>query len=264
MAQYLNVVLVVVAFAFGMAGCASQSARPVHWGYEGEKGPAAWGSLTPVYAVCGNGTMQSPIDIPAKAVPGTTSLKVEYGTTVLDIAHHEHVEEIINNGHTIQVSVDGDHAIELNGKKYALKQFHFHTSSEHLVGGKSFPMEMHLVHQSDDGMFAVVGVLFTTKAGESSVFDKVIPYLPSKPGDKQTFDNVFIDLDQLLPKERTGYHYVGSLTTPPCTENVQWLVLDHQKTVDPAVVTAIADRIKSNHRPPQALNGRVPTLDVTK
>lgn len=262
MAQYLNVALVVVAL--GMVGCASQSARPVHWGYEGEKGPAAWGSLTPVYAVCGNGTMQSPIDIPAKAVQGTTSLKVEYGTTVLDIAHHEHVEEIINNGHTIQVSVNGDHAIELNGKKYALKQFHFHTSSEHLVGGKSFPMEMHLVHQSDDGMFAVVGVLFTTKAGESSVFDKVIPYLPSKPGDKQTFDNVFVDLDQLLPKERTGYHYVGSLTTPPCTENVQWLVLDHHKTVDPAVVTAIADRIKSNHRPPQALNGRVPTLDVTK
>lgn len=256
--------IVIGVVACSVMGCAGPSARPVHWGYEGEKGPSHWGHLTPVYAVCDTGKMQSPIDIPEVALAGRMTLKVEYGTTVLDIAHHEHVEEIINNGHTIQVSVDGDHAIELSGKKYALKQFHFHTSSEHLFAGRSFPMEMHLVHQSSDGMFAVVGVLFETMPRVPSVYGKIVQYLPANPGDRLVLDSVFIDLEDLLPVERSGTHYVGSLTTPPCTENVQWLVLDQTKKVDPGVVSAIADRIKSNHRPTQPLNGRTIRTDYTK
>lgn len=256
--------IVVGAVAYSVMGCATQSARPVHWGYEGEEGPSHWGHLSPVYAVCDTGKTQSPIDLSKGAAKGTDDIRIDYGKTVLNISHNEHVEEIINNGHTIQISVSGDHGIELNGHRYTLKQFHFHTPSEHTVDGKRFPMEMHCVHVDSAGRFAVLGVLFTVVDGATSAFDKMLPYLPAKPGDAQVFHDVEVDLERGLPKERTAYRYVGSFTTPPCTQDVQWVVMSTPFAVSQNVIDEFSRRLRNNDRPTQALNGRTPKLDATK
>ena len=239
---------------------ATTSVRPVHWNYSEEGGPAGWGNLTPVYALCGSGTSQSPINLLPNAGKGTPDWKVEYKTTSLQIAHNQHVEELINNGHTIQVTPQEGSSITYNGKIYHLKQFHFHTPSEHTVDGKHSLMEIHLVHQADDESLAVIGVL--VKEGKhNSNFDMLIKHLPNAPGEKKTHDSVDIDIAIHVPKDLYAYHYIGSLTTPPCSENVQWLVLRNPISMSNEQVTAFASRLKNNNRPPQPVNERTLTID---
>ncbi len=254
---------IICAVTAALISCATPSARPEHWSYTGDRGPDKWASLTPVYASCGSGRQQSPINIDGMA-GGSGGLKLEYGTTSLAISHHEHVEEIINNGHTIQVTCDTGSRITIGTNTYELKQFHFHTPSEHQIAGKSVPMEMHLVHQSAAGKLAVVGVLFAIDDRAATIFDTLAQHLPNKPGDRLTKDNVSIDLRALLPSTTEAYHYQGSLTTPPCSEGVEWVVLAQPKMVRQAVVDAFHSRIGPNNRPVQALNGRTPTKDITK
>lgn len=245
-----------------LAACSSnKSARPEHWGYTGKTGPQSWGSLSPVYAVCGNGQQQSPIDISQGSPTGSKNIKRSYGKTILAIAHHEHVEEIINNGHTIQVTCDPGSTIVVDGVTYSLRQFHYHTPSEHQIGGRAFPMEVHFVHQSDDGRFAVLAVLCSSDSTVETKYEKIIDHLPSMPGEKLELKDVVIDLEQLMPASTAAYHYVGSFTTPPCTENVQWLVMREIRPTHPRVIDAIHRRIHDNNRPVQATNGRRPTVE---
>jgi carbonic anhydrase len=205
--------------------------------------------------------MQSPIDIVENAQElKTMRWSRSYGSTTLDIAHHEHVEEIINNGHTIQVTCDGLSTLTIGDVVYSLKQFHFHTPSEHHIQGRSFPMEMHLVHRSADGHFAVVAVLYEEKPGAQSIFDRYLEHLPSEKGQRRRRADVTIDINTLLPSNDKAYHYVGSFTTPPCTEDVQWLVLGETVPISPEVIAAFSSRIGPNNRPIQATNGRNPTL----
>lgn len=231
-----------------------------HWKYTGEEGPASWGKLSAAYALCGEGKSQSPINIEGGGADGHPSWTREYATTSLTISHNEHPEEILNNGHTIQVSYDEGSKITLNGKSYALKQFHFHTPSEHTLNGKNLPMEMHLVHKSDDGSLSVLSVMFIEGKHNSS-FDAIIKNLPNAPGEKKALANVIINVDQLLPKKNAAYHYVGSLTTPPCSEGVQWLVLRENVALSAAQIQEFSSRIKNNNRPTQPMNGRTVTVD---
>lgn len=236
------------------------SARPVHWSYTEEGGPAGWAALTPVYAACGSGKSQSPINIDANTPKGSPNWKLEYKTTSLQIAHHEQMDELINNGHTIQVTPEPGSSLDYAGKVYALKQFHFHTPSEHTINGKNAPMEIHFVHQSDDKSLAVVGVL--VKEGKHNAnFDQLIKYLPNAVGEKKTHDSVNIDISIHVPKEMWAFHYIGSLTTPPCTEDVQWLVLQKPIEMDKEQILAFSSRLKKNNRPTQPLNDRKMTLD---
>lgn len=236
------------------------SARPVHWGYSGDIGPSMWSSLTPVYAACGDGKNQSPIDLISGSNSGNPKLTLDFRTTSLKIAHHEHVDDILDNGHTIQVTVEEGSSFTLNDKTYNLKQFHFHTPSEHTVDGKHLPLEMHWVHQSDDGSFGVLGVLFEEgKANEN--FAKIIEHMPSLPGESSHFTDVKLDLNVHVPKNLSAYHYTGSFTTPPCTENVEWLVLRNKFTMSAEQITAFSSRLNHNNRPVQALNDRILTID---
>jgi carbonic anhydrase len=237
-----------------------ESVRPVHWSYTEEGGPAGWASLTPVYSSCGNGKIQSPINLISGTSQGTSSWLIDYGTTKLHIAHNEHVDELINNGHTIQVTPQDGSSITYNGKVYHLKQFHFHTPSEHTLNGKHAPMEMHFVHQSDDKNLAVIGV-FVREGKDNKTFDQLVKYLPNQPGEKMTHDSVNIDIALHIPKTLSAYHYVGSLTTPPCTEDVQWLVLKEHSTMSKEQIAAFSSRIKKNNRPTQPLNERKITND---
>jgi len=238
----------------------SGSARPVHWSYNEKEGPTHWAELSPVYALCGSGKSQSPIDLLPDASKGASEWKVEYSTTTLQIGHNENVKELVNNGHTIQVTTQEGSSIVYAGKRYQLKQFHFHTPSEHTVNGIHSPMEIHFVHQSNDDSLAVIGVL-VDEGMHNSNFDQLIKYLPNAPGEKKTHDSVLINVSIHVPKELHAYHYIGSLTTPPCTENVQWIVLKNPITLDKEQIEAFSSRIKNNSRPTQAMNGRRITID---
>jgi carbonic anhydrase len=237
------------------------SARPVHWGYDGADGPTNWASLTPVYALCGEGKHQSPVNIVKADVKGGAVWKLDYKTTSLRIAHNEHMDEIIDNGHTIQVTVDEGSTFTFGDKTYNLKQFHFHTPSEHTIDGQHAPMEMHMVHQHEDGSLAVVGVLF--KAGEvpNENFTKIIANLPDAKGESKHITDVNLELKVHLPSDNYAYHYVGSLTTPPCSEGVQWLILRDPVSLTADQIAAFSRRIGPNNRPTQPVNDRVISVD---
>jgi carbonic anhydrase len=231
------------------------SARPAHWGYTGDVAPAKWGGLSPVYAACEKGLIQSPIDIPTGGGAATAPLKFDYRTTALKIAHHEHVIDIVDNGHTIQITPEEGSTLTTARSQYALKQFHFHTPSEHTVGGKSFPMEVHFVHQSDAGQFAVVSALFVEGAANANL-EKLIKHFPAQKGDTNHVPDEQLDLAAQLPTKSPAYSYLGSFTTPPCTENVEWFVLQQPVTASAAQLKAFADRLHHNNRPVQPLHDR--------
>ena len=240
---------------------APASARPVHWGYAGEEGPAAWASLSPTYALCGEGKGQSPINIAKTDVKGGANWKVDYKTTSLRIAHNEQMDDIIDNGHTIQVTVDEGSTFSFGDKAYNLKQFHFHTPSEHTIDGKHMPMEMHLVHQSEDGSLAVVSVLFEEGKVANENFTKIIANLPNAKGENKHITDANLEIKAHLPKDNFGYHYIGSLTTPPCSEGVQWLVLRDRVSLTADQIAAFSSRIGPNNRPTQDLNERTVEVD---
>jgi len=236
---------------------APASARPVHWGYEGEDGPDHWASLSPVYALCAEGKGQSPINISKMNAQGGANWTLDYKTTSLKISHTEHMDDIVDNGHTIQVTVDEGSTFTFEDKTYALKQFHFHTPSEHTVDGQHMPMEMHIVHQSEDGSLAVVGVMFKEGKQVNENFAKIIANLPNAKGETRHITNVNLELNVHLPKDNYAYHYTGSLTTPPCSENVQWMVLRDMVSLTADQIHAFSSRIGPNNRPVQPLHDRL-------
>jgi carbonic anhydrase len=243
----------VAAASTTPAAPVSASARPVHWGYAGDEGPSHWAELSPVYAAC-IARAQSPIDITGSA-KANGGWRTNYRETGLKIAHHEHVTDIIDNGHTIQVTVDEGSTLTTDRGSYALKQFHFHTPSEHTVDGESFPMEVHFVHQAADGNFAVLSVLVQEGASNDNLA-KLIANFPAQKGDAQFLPEVRLDLSLHIPAKSAAHNYLGSFTTPPCTENVEWLVLRSPVSASREQLDAFAARLNHNNRPIQALNGR--------
>lgn len=268
--------ILVIASLFIMLACGQQSnkdektteasseqkdttkptARPVHWGYKGEDGPSEWGSLSPAYNLCATGESQSPINIEKAGVKSGVTWTMDYNLSSLRIAHNEHMDEIIDNGHTIQVTVDEGSSFTFGSKTYELKQFHFHTPSEHTINGKHMPMEMHMVHQANDGALAVVGILFKEGNTPNENFKKIIAHLPTTKGESKHLKEDSIDLKVHLPADNYAYHYTGSLTTPPCSENVQWLVLRDMVSLTPDQILAFSSKIGPNNRPVQPMNTR--------
>ena len=237
----------------------SAPASPPHWSYEGEHGSNHWATLSPAYAACGEGRSQSPINI-SKAGPGTASpWKINYRPTSLKIAHQDYAVDIADNGHTIQVTVEEGSTLTTSRNTYQLKQFHFHTPSEHTVDGKSFPMEVHFVHQSADKNFAVVSALFSEGAANGNLA-RLIANFPKAKGDSLHLPEVKLDLVLQLPANPAAYTYMGSFTTPPCTENVEWLVFRDPVMASREQLDAFAARLSPNNRPVQPLNGRTITI----
>lgn len=161
----------------------------------------------------------------------------------------------INNGHTIQINYAGADTLTIGNDSYALVQYHFHDPSEHTVNGKHSPMEMHLVHQSAAGKLAVVGVLIDEGA-HNKAFDPVWANLPKQKGMETHYSAVTVDVDGLLPAVRTSYRYDGSLTTPPCSEGVSWIVMSTPIQLSAAQIGVFMQLIRDNNRPTQPLNGR--------
>lgn len=244
---------------------AAQAARPAEsklptpttpsWGYEGVEGPAQWGSLAPEFAACGGGTSQSPVDIVVTRSVALPGLKASHQPLGLHVAHHEHIADGINTGHTIQVNYAGADTLDVGGDQYALVQYHFHAPSEHTIEGKRFPMEMHLVHKAADGRLAVIGVPMV-EGRANPALAPVWANLPGQKGSEVKVAHVTVDVDDLLPATLTTFRYDGSLTTPPCSEGVKWLVMTTPVEVSPEQVAAFRAVVHDNNRPVQPLNGR--------
>jgi carbonic anhydrase len=227
--------------------CAAMSAHAgdahaPHWDYRGEAGPQAWGTLDASFAGCKLGHEQSPIDIHGAHKAHLAPLALDY---------HATAGEIVNNGHTVQVNLTDAGALTIAGVPYKLVQFHFHTPSEEHINGKAYPMVAHLVHKSEDGKLAVVAVLL--KQGKANAALKpVFDGLPQAADEKAALAEPF-NVADLLPADHGYYKFMGSLTTPPCSEGVQWQVLKQPVEVSRDQIRMFQKLYKANARPIQPL-----------
>lgn len=223
------------------------AAEHVHWSYHGEGGPAHWGDIEPGFAACKAGAMQSPIDLAAANAGAAVTVEIAYKPVPLQILH---------NGHTVQFNVENGSAITLHGTRYTLLQVHFHTPSEHLTGGATYPLEAHFVHMSEAGALAVIGILFAEGA-ENRALAPLFRHLPMHESPATAHADASVDLAAILPSDRGLYRYMGSLTTPPCSEGVNWMVMKAAVPASKAQINALHKAMGDNARPVQKPGNRL-------
>lgn len=241
---FLSLPFTVATNLFAESGAHGPS---IHWSYEGEYSPEHWGEIKNDYCKCKAGDRQSPVGIALTDKAKLDTIYFNYYTTLL---------KIINNGHTIQINYGKGSTISIGNKKYELLQFHFHNPSEHKINGQSYPMEAHFVHRGEDGKLAVIGVLM--EEGKSNDFIKTLwNNLPKEEGKEHVVADLKINANQFLPKNVSYYNYSGSLTTPPCSEIVNWFVLKTPVEISKAQLDKFASIFKKSARPIQPLHGRV-------
>ncbi len=216
-----------------------------HWGYMGIEGPKHWAMLSPQYMTCEAGSKQSPINIHAPHHSSTQeTLAFDYKPTPVHVA---------NNGHTIQVDYKSYSVLHVNDRTYRLRQFHFHDPSEHEVEGIRYPMELHLVHQDHTEHIVVVSVFLELGAANPWIA-KIWNWMPKTTTDVST--PLSINVAEILPSNTHHYTYKGSLTTPPCTEGVQWILLEKPVQISADQQKRFAGIIGENARPVQSIHGR--------
>lgn len=241
----------------------SGGSNAIHWGYSGDAGPSHWGVLDRKYALCKSGKRQSPVDLQAAQDRELYPLRFHYNAVPL---------QAINNGHTLQANyfnaakqdsvVIGGKSDPLKSKSvfgselmlgdvsYKLLQFHFHTPSEHAHEGERYAMEVHLVHRNANGNLAVVGV-FLKRGEHNATLQKVLDHTSNTVNEVTAAAGITVNAAALLPEDRRFYHYSGSLTTPPCSENVNWFVMKTPVEVSDQQVRRFSQLIGENARPLQ-------------
>jgi carbonic anhydrase len=247
----------------GLIGCSSPAGQAVaptevpaapkaaaHWTYEGEEGPEHWGNLDPAYLLCIDGTAQTPIDITAKSTNDVADPVFGYSAGAADF---------VNNGHTVQAVPAAGNTLTVGETVYTLKQLHFHTPSEHAIDGVKAAAEMHFVHQSEAGVLAVVGVMIVAGDAPNTAWE---PYVAGTSTPKGGAASATIDWPALLPAEHITFQYQGSLTTPPCSEGVQWMVMRDAVTLSQTQIDALAAAYEGNARPLQPIGDRDVVLDT--
>lgn len=236
----------------------------VKWGYTGNIGPSRWGQLDKKFLLCSAGKAQSPINISKKVANIKSALRINYQSAPMTIVEDGatdlmmgSVQTIIDDGHSVQLNFPKAlESITLDGKDYSLVQFHLHTPSENLWHGRSFPMEIHFVHQGQDGTAAVMGV-FVKSGKENAALQKIIDNLPKEKGKERVIPGERLNPMDLIPSKQAYYGFLGSLTTPPCSEDVQWLVMQNPITASPGQILSLRKAMGgTNARPVQPLNGR--------
>ncbi|MBR7793993.1 carbonic anhydrase family protein [Undibacterium sp. FT147W] len=218
----------------------------VHWSYDGEGGPTNWGKLNSANAKCDIGDRQSPIDIRDGIRVDLEPINFDYKPSGFSV---------IDNGHTIQVNVAAGNYISIMGRNYELLQFHFHKPSEERVNGRSFDMVVHLVHKDADGKLAVVAVLLE-RGKAQNIVQQIWNNLPLEKNLALAAPTA-IDINQLLPEKRDYYTYMGSLTTPPCSEEVLWMVMKEAVEISSEQIAIFGRLYPMNARPLQKTAGRL-------
>ena len=231
------------SFSFPSLTAAIAGENYSQWDYEH---PEQWGDISPEYQVCKTGNQQSPIDLHSDRLSASKPVEIHYQDIPL---------RIVNNGKTIEVDNKLENFIVLDGEKFELVQFHFHHPSEHTVMGKNYPMEIHFVHKNEQGTLAVLAV-FLKKGSENKALMPIWDSMPSQKSAEKYFGDVKIATSKLLPKNLDSYRYSGSLTTPPCSENVSWVVFQEPVEVSPEHFQQFDRIVHFNARPRQAINRR--------
>jgi carbonic anhydrase len=230
----------------GSSSSATTHSEAAHWSYAGEGGPAQWGSMKPDNRMCSVGQRQSPIDI-------RDGIKVELEPIQFDYRPTQF--RVIDNGHTVQVNLEPGNSIVIGGRRYDLVQFHFHRPSEERINSRQFDMVAHLVHKDVQGRLAVVAVLM-----EQGMVNPMVQLVwNSLPLEKNTeqYAPVMLDMNRMLPEQRHYYTYMGSLTTPPCSEGVLWLVMKQPASMSPEQINIFSRLYPMNARPIQPTGGRL-------
>ena len=250
--------LLMRAFICGAALCVGVGAYAEehsahHWSYTGETGPEHWGSEDPAFATCGIGKHQSPINIEKTVVKDLPELKFDYKDVAL---------KVTDTGHSFQVNAaSGSGGVTIGEEHYDFLQVHFHEPSEEQVHGQPYSMVAHIVHKNARGELAVVAVLIRT--GKANEFLKpIFDNFPAKGTAETVVAGKTVNVGKLLPAHHGYYTFDGSLTTPPCTENVRWFVLKMPVEMSAAQLKTFTARYAHNARPTQPLNARV--IEETK
>ena len=234
--------------AFGLGAASLQKAiaseGSIEWGYVGEGAPEHWGELSSTYTACRTGLQQSPVNLQGAIGANLANVEISYQPIPLSI---------LNTGHTIQVKADESSSIKLDGEDFKLLQFHFHHPSEHTIEGSLYPMELHFVHANDKGELAVLGV-FLQEGEENATLAPVWKAMPESKTEAETIAGSQVDIAQLLPGDRQMFRYFGSLTTPPCSEIVKWVVFQEPIPVSAAQVAQFKKIFPLNARPVQPLD----------
>jgi carbonic anhydrase len=238
-------------------------AEDPHWGYEGAEGASKWDALSPKWAICGQGRSQSPIDIEKTVKADLPELRAEFKPATLKIIQREHTADVINTGHSIQVNDTGGDSLTIGDEQFELVQYHFHSPSEHTVAGKHYAAEMHMVHKSAGGKLAVVGA-FIEEGKHNAAFDPIWSNLPKSKGEEHHLEHLKVDVDDLLPARTATYRYEGSLTTPPCSEGVKWIIMTTPIQLSADQIATFRSVMNGNSRPVQQLYGRSVATDNLK
>jgi carbonic anhydrase len=221
-----------------------------YWTYDVQ---SQWADLSPDYATCRDGLEQSPVDLIAATPADLPNAELVYDFSVATIEH---------DGRVLSVSADDAGSIVLDGVTYGFRELHVHAPSEHTVDGIPFAAEVQMLHTADDGSKAVIAVMI--EQGEfSEVYDGLIRSLPEEENVEGDVAGG-IDPRGMLPTDIAAYRYRGSLSFPPCTEGVQWVVMQSTVTMDDAQLDALTDAIgEGNARTTQPLHDRVIQLDTS-
>ena len=217
-----------------------------HWGYAGAGGPEQWGMLKPEFSTCAKGSRQSPIDIRSGVRVDLEPIQTDYRPSGFSV---------VDNGHTIQVNIEGGNSIEVQGRRYDLLQFHFHRPSEERIDGRQFDMVAHLVHKDPEGRLAVVAVLLD-RGSAHPLIQTIWNNLPLEKGTEMRVRGG-LDMNLLLPADRRYFTYMGSLTTPPCSEGVLWLVMQQPVPLGTDQINVFSRMYPMNARPIQSASGRL-------
>ena len=230
----------------GLVACSTVPSDK-HWTYNGVEGPKHWAELSESFSACGYGKNQSPVNIQDPMESELDTLTFNYRSDISNIVH---------NGHTVKINIKPGSQFSDGDQTYELKQFHFHSPSEHLIAGQSFPLEAHFVHADTQGNLAVVAVMFA-EGDENLAIKNLWSTLPKKAGEQHGLPGTAHAYLKLLPHKMDFYRYNGSLTTPPCSEGVRWFVFKQAVTVSKQQIDKFYKAIgHSNNRPVQTLYGR--------
>ena len=219
---------------------------PTPWNYDGKTGPAQWGKLDADYATCGSGQQQSPIDIRAAIRADLPPLRVDYKPAPLDL---------LDDGKGVRLGASGGGTLTVDGEEFELGAIRFHRPGEEMVNGKRAAMSLRLEHKAKSGRIAMLAVP-VQEGKENKVIRALWSALPLERG-KPVQSAAKVDFLQLLPPKRDYYLYSGSLTTPPCTEGVLWIVLRQPLQLSREQIADFGKIYRNNVRPVQPANGRV-------
>ena len=239
--HYLGIAL----FAIGLGPVSAATAPHTHWSYTSPTGPDEWGDLHKDHALCNSGTQQSPINIKANTPGVLPALDIHYPAGPVVVKHH---------GHSLEVTTENKGYVALTSGNYNFVQLHFHAPAEEQIEGRQYPFSAHLVHRDASGNLAVITLLFDVGA-KNKALAPLFASMPRHEGDSVILSK--LDLASLFPAKRDYYAYMGSLTTPPCTEGVRWQVLKVSGTVSAKQLKAFKQLFPMNARPIQPTNGRM-------